>query len=33
MLLPTVFYTLSSLEDWNPRVKVNIDLARYASGL
>ncbi|XP_031556054.1 transmembrane channel-like protein 7 [Actinia tenebrosa] len=27
-VLPNLFYFLSRLEDWNPRVRVNIDLAR-----
>ncbi|KAM7443038.1 Transmembrane channel-like [Porites harrisoni] len=27
-IVPNIFYILSRLEDWNPRVHVNIDLAR-----
>ena len=27
-VLPTLFFFLSRLEDWNPRVRVNVDLAR-----
>ncbi|KAK3742782.1 hypothetical protein QZH41_013891 [Actinostola sp. cb2023] len=29
--LPALFYFLSRLEDWNPRVQVNIDLLRYVT--
>lgn len=28
-IVPSIFFFFSGLEDWNPRVRVNVDLARY----
>ena len=28
-IVPSIFFFFSRLEDWNPRVRVNVDLARY----
>lgn len=30
-IVPSMFFFFSGLEDWNPRVRVNVDLARYVT--